>query len=256
MRATDRNILLAVPLIAALVVVWFLLLSPKQDQVKKLDAQVTSLQGTIQSQQQALAGGVQARKHFSRDYHRLVVAGKAVPVEDETASLLVQINRAATGSGVGFEGISQGNGSAGSSSTSTGSAAPAGATVDSSGLMTIPYSLTFKGNFFQIADFLSRIDGLVKPKGQRIASNGQLTTVNNVALVEDDVRGFPVLAATIGITTYVDSANAAAALGQTGAAPTAPPPGTATSPTTTTSTTAPTDGSTATATPTSAPATP
>jgi Tfp pilus assembly protein PilO len=256
MRATDRNILFAVPLIVALVAVWFLLLSPKQDQVKKLDAEVTSLQGTIQSQQQSLAGGVQARKHFGRDYHRLVVAGKAVPVEDETASLLVQINRAATGSGVGFEGISQGNGSAGGSSPSTGSATPTGATVDASGLESIPYSLTFRGNFFQIADFLSRIDGLVKPKGKRIASNGQLTTVNNVALVEDDVRGFPVLTATIGITTYVDSPGAAAALGQTGAAPTAPAPGTATSPTTTTSTTSPTDSSTATATPTSAPATP
>jgi Tfp pilus assembly protein PilO len=255
MRGTDRNILLAVPLIAALVAVWFLVLSPKQDQVKTLDAKVVSLQDSIQSQQAAIAGGVQARKHFSRDYHRLVVAGKAVPVEDETASLLVQINRAAGAAHVGFQGIVQGTGSGAATSTSSGATTP---TIDASGLETIPYDLTFTGDFFQIADFLSRIDGLVKPKGDRVASNGRLTTVDNITLAEDQTHGFPVLMATIGITTYLDSAGAAAASAQSGAAPAGSAPSTTATPT---STAPPTDSSSSTAgaasaTPTSAPATP
>ena len=259
MRGTDRNILLAVPLIAALVAVWFLVLSPKQDQVKTLDAKVVSLQSSIQSQQGAIAGGLQARKHFSRDYHRLVVAGKAVPVEDETASLLVQINRAAGAAHVGFQGIVQGTGSTGAATSSTGSGTTP--TIDASGLETFPYDLTFTGNFFQIADFLSRIDGLVKPRGDRIASNGQLTTVDNITLAEDQNKGFPVLTAAIGITTYLDP-GAAAASGQSGASPAGSAASTASTPTTTATGAAPTTDSSsstagaATATPTAAPATP
>jgi Tfp pilus assembly protein PilO len=254
MKTTDRNILLAVPLIAALVAVWFLVLSPKQDQLKTLDAQVATLQGSIQSQQAAISGGIQARKHFSRDYHRLVVAGKAVPVEDETASLLVQINRAAGAAHVGFQGISQGAGATGAAASSD----PAATATTASGLQTTPYTLTFTGNFLEIADFLSRIDGLVKPKGDRIASNGQLTTVDNVTLAEDQTHGFPVLMATIGVTTYLASPSADAASGQSGAAPVGTAP-TSTTPTTSTSSStdsSSTSGSTATATPTSAPATP
>jgi Tfp pilus assembly protein PilO len=248
MKATDRNILLAVPLIAALVAVWFLVLSPKQDQVKTLDTKVASLQSSIQSQRGAIAGGIQARKHFGRDYHRLVVAGKAVPVEDETASLLVQINRAAGAAHVGFQGISAGGGAASSTDSSTGTA-----TTTDSGLQAIPYELTFTGDFFQIADFLSRIDGLVKPKGDRIASNGQLTTVDNIALAEDQGSGFPVLSATIGVTTYLD-AGAAAGSGQSGAAPAGAAPSTTPTSTAPSTDSSSTTGSTATTT--SAPATP
>jgi Tfp pilus assembly protein PilO len=259
MRANDRNILLAVPLIAALIAVWFLVLSPKQDQVKTLDAKVVTLQGSVQSQQGAIAGGIRARKHFGRDYHRLVVAGKAVPVEDETASLLVQINRAAGAAHVGFQGISRGTGSGTAASSSSGETSTP--TVDASGLETIPYTLTFTGDFFQIADFLSRIDGLVKPKGQRIASDGQLTTVDNITLAEDQDHGFPLLMATIGVTTYLASPSEGAAPGQSGAAPAGTAPSTAPTSTAPTSTASSTDsssttGSTATATPTSAPATP
>jgi Tfp pilus assembly protein PilO len=216
MSRNDRMILLAVPAIAALVAFWFLVIAPKQDQVKKLDAQVSQLNGEVQKQRAAVSQGLAARKEFPRDYHRLVVMGKAVPVQDETASLMVQINRIARRSGVGFEKIdlSQDSGStapAVAPPTTTPTATPTtpteaessllpiNATVGSAGFPVIPFELTFGGSYFQIANFLAGVDGLVKAKGDRIDSNGRLVTVNSFTLAPPQNGGG--LEATLEVNT-------------------------------------------------------
>jgi Tfp pilus assembly protein PilO len=254
MSARDRNIVLAVPLIAALIAVWLLLLSPKQDQVKELDAQVSKLDSAVQAQQASISQGLQARKRFPSAYHRLVVTGKAVPVNDETASLLVQVNRAALASGVSFESITQGGGASGStttSSTGTETSASGGASVG--GLTALPYALTFKGTFFQIADFISNIDRLVKPKGNRIASNGRLTTIDGFTLGPDDPRPLPALLATVNVTTYLGGP-APAAAGAPGSTATPAASTTSPAPAAPTSSTTSTDSSASTSTTASAPA--
>ena len=43
---------------------------------------------------------------------------------------------------------------------------PIGATVGSAGLPTLPYDLDFKGNFFQVADFVSGLDELISLRGR------------------------------------------------------------------------------------------
>jgi Tfp pilus assembly protein PilO len=266
MSSNDRNILLVVPLIVALVVVWFLLVSPKQDQVKKLDQQVSSLQGQVQSQQQSISEGTQARRQFPGAYQRLVVSGKAVPATDETASLLVQVDRAASASGVSFRSIDAGGSAGSGSSGSSATGAVSTGTVDASGLTEIPYTLTFNGTFFQIADFISRIDRLVKPKGNRIVSNGRLTTIHGFTLGPDNPRPLPALAVTVDITTYLSGPAPAAAAGSASSGATATPTSSS-SPTSTssgstsksgTSSTPSTSSSTAatSSTPTSAPASP
>jgi Tfp pilus assembly protein PilO len=205
MSSNDRTLLLAAPLLVALVAVWFMVISPKKDQVSKLDAQVASLRSDVAGQRASIAQGLKAQKRFPRSYHRLVVAGKAVPVNDETASLLVQIDRAAKAAGVGFEGISQGDGGSGtssSSSTTTATTAPTTSTT-APGLTALPYSLSFRGTFFQISDFISRVDRLVDPKGNRIASDGRLTIIDSFTLGPDEPRPLPALLSTVNITTYL-----------------------------------------------------
>jgi Tfp pilus assembly protein PilO len=248
MSARDRNIVLAVPLIVAVIAFWLLLVSPKQDEVKKLDAQVSKLQSTVQAQQGSISQGRQARKGFPSAYHRLVVTGKAVPVEDETASLLVQVNRAALASGVSFEGITQGSGgseTSGTSTSSTGTDTSASGAASVDGLTALPYALTFKGTFFQIADFISRIDRLVKPKGNRIASNGRLTNIDGFTLGPDEPRPLPALLATVNVTTYLGGP-APAAAGAAGSAATPAASTTTAAPTASTTSTAPTGSAPAT----------
>jgi Tfp pilus assembly protein PilO len=243
MKGADRNILFVVPVIVVLAAIWVLVVSPKQDQVKKLDTQISGLQSSVQQQRQTVQQGRLARKHFPRDYHRLVVTGKAVPAQDEAASLLVQVNRIAAHSGVDFQKISQGGDQAASSGTSATASAPTtGATsVGPAGLTTLPYSLTFEGNFFQIADFIARLDRLVDPRKGRIAADGRLTTIDGFTLAPEGTKPLPALVATLSITTYMtpDAQAATAGAGAGGSAvPAAAPASTSTSSSTTSSTSA------------------
>jgi Tfp pilus assembly protein PilO len=205
MKGADRNILLVVPAIAVLGVFWFLVVSPKQAQVKKLDTQISGLQSSVLQQRQTVQDGRLARKQFPRDYQRLVVTGKAVPTQDETASLLVQVNRIAGHSGINFQTITSGGGasSGASASTPVSTTASSGASAGPGGLTMLPYSLTFEGNFFQIADFIARLDRLVDPKRGTIAANGRLTTIDGFTLGADGSKPFPTLLATLSVTTYL-----------------------------------------------------
>jgi Tfp pilus assembly protein PilO len=149
----------------------------------------------------------------------LVVLGKAVPADDETPSLLVQLNRIALHSHVLFRTLKLE--AAGSEETETSSVPmtpsgepvsateaaaslmPLGATVGPAGLAVMPYSLTFTGSFFKIADFIHGLDALVKSNNEKVGVNGRLITINGFSLSEDSEFGFPLLQASFSVTTYL-----------------------------------------------------
>lgn len=264
MSTNDRSILLIIPVIAALVAFWMLALSPKRDEASKLDTQISELEGSVAGQQEAAQQGLEARKSFRRDYQRLVVMGKAVPVDDETASMLVQLNRISEDAGTDFRAIQLTSGGtteppaaapatiapapepsdeeSGDSSSETpatdtpasttvGSttAAPAtesaaatlpiGAAVGSAGLPTLPYELTFRGRYFEVADFMAGVDRLVKTGKSTIAADGRLVTIDGFTMTADDTFPFPVLKAKVQVTTYVTPADQGLTAGATAAGP-------------------------------------
>ena len=59
---------------------------------------------------------------------------------------------------------------------------PLGAAVGSAGLPTMPYDLTFTGDFFDIADFMAGLDAMVKVDGKGIGVDGRLLTIDGFSL--------------------------------------------------------------------------
>jgi hypothetical protein len=106
--------------------------------------------------------------------------------------------------------------------------------------------MTFWGNYFQIADFMAGIDGLVKTGKGAVQADGRLATIDGFSLAPGTNLPPGVLVASLAITTYVTPADQGLTAGATPAGPAAA------APTEPASSTPPT----ATATPTSAPATP
>ncbi|MGH2965395.1 MAG: hypothetical protein ACRDMH_08440 [Solirubrobacterales bacterium] len=151
-----------------------------------------------------------------------------------------------------------------SSTTATAAAAPAateasaaalpiGASIGPAGLPVMPYDLTFTGDYFQIADFMKSLNGLVHLRHGAIDVTGRLLTVDafTLAPIQSESQGLtpiPTLTAELSVTTYLTPDEQ----GLTGGAtPTGPAPSTAT-PTSAVATPAP--GTTATSsTPTSTP---
>ena len=100
---------------------------------------------------------------------------------------------------------------------------PIGATVGSAGLPTLPYDLDFKGSFFQVADFVSGLDHLIRLEDDsgQVSVDGRLMTVDGFALQGGLPGSSPVLNASFLMTTYVTPAEQGLTLGATPEGPAA-----------------------------------
>jgi Tfp pilus assembly protein PilO len=219
LKSTNGLIVAMVGVAAVVLAFWLLALSPKREEAAELDKQVTQLESSIALHQSEITQGEEARRQFPVDYQRLVVLGKAVPGDDDVASLLVQISRIAETTDVEFlnlklaaeggeaEAAAAAAPSPGaepvSATEAEASLLPLGASIGPAGLAVMPYTLTFKGNFFTIADFIEELDSLVKTTNEDVSVDGRLITVDAFTLVPDSEKGFPALEVSFGVTTYV-----------------------------------------------------
>jgi Tfp pilus assembly protein PilO len=247
---------------------WFLVLSPKRDEAATLGEEVATLEASVAEQEQAAASAEMAKADYADNYHRLVVLGKAVPGDDDSASLISQTQTLAERAGIDFRSIiiadsvdaevaapapaaaestvdAPPSGVEGATAvpattapaTETAAATlPIGSTVGPAGLPVMPYDLTFRGDFFDIADFMAKLDGLVRTDGGGVGVNGRLLTVDGFTFHSDTKKRFPFLGADLHVTSFVAPADQGLTAGATETAPATGVPATATPAPTTTAT--------------------
>jgi type II secretory pathway pseudopilin PulG len=224
MSTRDRTILAVVCLVAAVVGPWLLVISPKRDQAKKLEASISHVQSQLSGVQAQLAQGERARAAFASSYTTMVRLGEAVPTDDNTPSLIYQLQSAAKKSGVQFQSLTFNAGQGGSSSSSTPSSStspgvlPPGATVGPAGFPVEPFTFTFGGNFFHLANFVGRVQRFVTQTNQKLLVSGRLMSLNGITLAPSP-NGFPEITATIAATTYLLPASEGLLNGATPAGP-------------------------------------
>jgi hypothetical protein len=236
MKASDRGILIGMVVLGVLAAFWFLVLSPKRHEAADLDAQITSLQAEVDSQEALVSSGRLARDDYQRNYSSLVVLGKAAPADGDTPSLLEQLIDISDRSKTTFSSLSLGTApdaaaapsapaadttaattpaEPASSSTaqpvaeptavpteaSVAATLPIGATIGSAGLGVLPYDMEFSGDFFQIADLFKGIDDLVGSKAAKVDVGGRLITVNGFKMTKADATS--PLDVELSISSYV-----------------------------------------------------
>lgn len=214
-KRTNLLVVAMLVVVALAAAFWMLLLSPKREEAEKLSGQIETVESSLSQHRSEAAAAAAAKRSFPEDYSRLVLIGKAVPSGDETPSLLIQLNHLATRAGADFETLTlESGGEEAPAETTPGSTAspteaeasllPLGATIGSAGLAVMPYSLTFEGDFFQIASFVEKLDNLVKTTNEDVAVNGRLITVGSFSLspLEGEESGSR-LQASFTVTTYV-----------------------------------------------------
>ena len=123
----DRKLVFAIVPIVLLAAFWFLLLSPKRDEVASAGQKLTK-QSERRDQAQAQLNAAQgAKTDFAADYGEIVRLGKAIPTSVDMPSLLVQLDRAADGTDLRFTKIVTGERTA-SAAAAPAPAAPADGT--------------------------------------------------------------------------------------------------------------------------------
>ena len=249
MSSSNRLIVSILGVTAIAIAFWMLALGPKREEADELAGQVSQMNASLAEAQAKVTEALAAKREFPSDYRQLVVLGQASPASEETASLLVEMSHVASKSKVKFESISLNSEGAGeaapapaptpapeaSSAAPSGvpaaatvpptevaaSLTPLGASIGPAGLAVMPYSLTFSGSFFHVADFIKGIDSLVATGENKVAVDGRLVTLDGFALNAAAEGGFPRLNATFAVTTYVTPPSQGVTVGAT---PTAPAP--------------------------------
>lgn len=251
--SSSNRLIVAILIVAAMAIgFWMLLLGPKREEADKLSEERDSLQVTLAQAQSEVQVAEAAKKSFPDNYRQLVVLGEAVPEGEETSSLLVEISRIAARSDVSFKTLELNNNGgvsptpeapptappAETASPESSNAVPAaetvppteiaaslmplGATIGPAGLGVMPYSLTFTGTFFEIAEFIGAVDSLVRSENAKVGVQGRLITIDGFSLSGGGGQGKGNrLDASFSVTTYVTPPG----LGVTaGASPSEPAP--------------------------------
>lgn len=194
---------------------WFLLVHPQSGKVANLKRQAQDVQEKIDAYNQQVAAARSAPKIEVADVYRLA---KAMPDKTDMPDVLLELSQLARDTGITFETI-----------------APQPA-VGISAYSVVPISVTFNGNFYDLADFLYRLRSLVTVNAGRLDATGRLFEVDTLTFNEGPAK-FPQIQANLVIDAFVYAAAPAAP--PTPAAPAA----TTTTSTDTTSTTTSTDSS-------------
>lgn len=221
---TTRTIVGIAVVVALAVAFWALLLAPKREEASELTGQIASLTQEVTAERARVAAGLAARREFPRDYQELVVLGKAVPGDDETASLLVELNKLGNGAETRFRAIKQAGSSESATEASAGTGGfllPIGAAVGAAGLPAMPYELDFGGGFFDVADFIDGVDEQVRTVNGRVVADGRLVTIDGFVLTPSEGDLSSQLDAEFRITTYMTPPGEGVTGGATSAGPVA-----------------------------------
>ena len=211
MTKTYKLLIAVAATAAAIAAFWFLALAPKREEAAKLDKKIDAQKTALATAQQTLGSYESSRKNYSGNYATVVRLGKAVPDDDDTRSLLVQLDSAAQGTGVDFRTIQVGGtgssaptaaAEAAAGTTTTAAPPPGAVTVGTAGFSAMPFTFAFEGHFGNLSEFFSRLERFVTLRNERMNVSGRLLRLESIDLKVEQ-GGFPEIRAEIGASSYI-----------------------------------------------------
>lgn len=166
MSARGKEIyIIAGVIIAVIVVAWyFLLFSPTRQKLSDLDDQIAADRSALTTAQQELARLQSYEKTAPQAEVDIVRLSKMLPEDEGIPGMIIELTKTATASGVTIGSISRGT-------TSEGTPF---------GIQTVTLQVT--GRFFDVEDFLYRLEDFVRFQNTTFSVTGRLLQVTNVTL--------------------------------------------------------------------------
>jgi type IV pilus assembly protein PilO len=160
---------------------YFLLVSPQRSKAAELKKETVATQLQI-DQFRLLAA--QAKSTPPIRVAELFRLTKAMPDSIDMAGVVLELSRVARDSGIQFESIT-----------------PQGA-APVSGYSSIPITLEFDGNYYELSDFLFRIRSLVRVQSGELDALGRLFVVDSISFSES-THSFPKIKASLTVHAFV-----------------------------------------------------
>jgi type IV pilus assembly protein PilOP len=179
------------------VLVYMVLVGPKRSRAGSLDEEIAATRVELTQARIDQARAKETPVAPVGDVKRLT---RAMPDRTDMPGLVLELARVAHETGISFDSITPADPVAGT------------------GYQTVPVSLVFQGNFFELSDFLFRLRNLVDVRDNRLRVEGRLFSVDGIDFAQG-TQQFPQIQATLNASAFVYGGAPAAA---TPPAPTPP----------------------------------
>jgi Tfp pilus assembly protein PilO len=166
MRARGREIYIIAGVVAVvLIIAWyFLLFSPQRQKMSDLGDQITAQQTALSTAQQEVARLESYKKTAPQSRAEIVRLGKMLPQAEGIPSLIIELTRTSDASGVDLNSITRG-------ATTPGTPF---------GIQTVTLAVT--GRFFDIEDFVYRLESYVAFRNASFRVTGRLLEIQNLTM--------------------------------------------------------------------------
>ena len=163
-KGKEVYIITAVVAVVLIVAWYFLLFSPARTELSDLDSQVQAQQAALVSAKEEVARLESYKKAAPQSRAEIVRLGKMLPMSEGIPSLIIELTRTADASGVDLNSITRG-------------AAVAGTPY---GIQNATLAVT--GSFFDVEDFLYRLEAYVAFRNASFRVTGRLLDVTTLGL--------------------------------------------------------------------------
>ncbi len=162
LKLGEKNVKAIAAVVGGLLLVavggYLLLYSPQKSKASKLNTEVATAQQQLATAQ-ATANLPPPKDPRVDDLFRLT---KAMPATPDMPGILLELSRVAKDTGISFDSISP------------------GVLAPGNGFQTLPIELSFEGNYYELSDFLFRLNNLVVERDGKLDVGGRLYSVDSV----------------------------------------------------------------------------
>lgn len=176
--------------VVVVMVAWyFLIIGPKKDDIATKN---TEYQNEKKSYDESLAKVQrieEEREAAKQASGELLKLNKLVPPDSQVPSMIVEMQSTADSAGIKFMKI-----------------VPDTAVAGTEGGTIVPFELNFQGEYYDVTDFLYRVENFARMEGTNVNVTGRLISVVTLELGEPDIDGsFPDVLVKIGANAYMTS---------------------------------------------------
>jgi hypothetical protein len=193
----DRIMLSVVVAVAIVAAAWMLAIKPTRQDAADLADQASQASERRDAALASLANAKQARAQFAEAQIGIARMGKAVPTDEDIATLVFQLQGSARKAGIDFRSVRLDQVAA-TTTPQTGTTAPKPA----ADVKKVQFKLIFEGSFFNLRRFIDHANSFARMRdGKYVSVRGRLIQIDGVSMTAAP-DGFPSLKAQLTATAY------------------------------------------------------
>jgi len=187
-KKRDIGILIALGVVVFLVAWWFLIIGPKKDETAQKEKDYEAARQSYDQNRVRVQRIDEERSAARQATADLLKLSKLIPADSQVPSMIIELQSTANDAGIKFLKI-----------------VPNTAVAGTEGGTIVPFELNFQGQYYDVNDFLYRVENFARMEGNDISVGGRLISIVSLEMSEPNMGEFPDVLVKLGANAYMTS---------------------------------------------------